>query len=62
LVDIDLCPVLQLRHAPEMPEILDGGAAQAIGLAARRGLIAAEMADDRWRRGASGSPCRRCCA
>ncbi len=47
LVDIDfIAQYLQLRHAHDLPEILNGGAAQAIGFAARRGLIATAMADD----------------
>jgi glutamate-ammonia-ligase adenylyltransferase len=47
LVDIDfIAQYLQLRHAPEMPEILEGGAAGAIGLAARRGVIPEDIARD----------------
>ncbi len=47
LVDIDfIAQYLQLRHAPEMPEILHGGAAGAIGLAARRRLIPEDTAAD----------------
>ncbi|WP_337997234.1 bifunctional [glutamine synthetase] adenylyltransferase/[glutamine synthetase]-adenylyl-L-tyrosine phosphorylase [Oleispirillum naphthae] len=47
LIDIDfIVQYLQLRHAAEMPEILDGGPAAALALAGRRGLIPAATAED----------------
>ena len=47
LVDIDfIAQYLQLRHAAEWPEILDGGTVGAIELAARRDLLSPAIAAD----------------
>ncbi|MBN2753052.1 MAG: bifunctional [glutamine synthetase] adenylyltransferase/[glutamine synthetase]-adenylyl-L-tyrosine phosphorylase [Rhodospirillaceae bacterium] len=47
LVDIDfIAQYLQLRYARQMPDILEGGAAEAICFAGQKGVIPRNIADD----------------